>query len=271
MSNVFSPILLVGTASEPPLWLRQGIPHGTPVHCATNVAAARTILWKGEIKILICEAVDALGEPTDALLEAAVLDFPSIATLAIVGKTDADSDTMLRVARTGVHSMLFSENRRLPLLVRRAITDALTRCRQAIVWDRIGPETPDRVRPIVAYGLKHANQSLTVDSVARALGLHRKTLAERCSLAGTMPPQQMLGWCRLLAAAVLLEDRGRAVDHIANELDFPSGAAFRNMLKRYTGLNPAELRARGTIKEMSRQFARAVAPGRWDQAEIRAS
>lgn len=81
----------------------------------------------------------------------------------------------------------------------------------------------------------------------------------------------MLGWCRLLAAAVLLEDRGRPVDHIALELDFPSGAAFRNMLKRYTGLSPAELRARGTLTEMSRQFRKAVTPADWARATPRAS
>ena len=70
----------------------------------------------------------------------------------------------------------------------------------------------------------------------------------------------MLGWCRLLAAAILLEEDGRAVDHVSFELGFASGAAFRNMLKRYTGLNPGELCARGTVTELARQFRTAMTP-----------
>jgi AraC-like DNA-binding protein len=266
----FSPILLVGRYPEPPQWLVRGTPPGTPTLCCTSEAEARTLLGRGEVRLLICEAHDAHGHATDALLEYVALEHPSVATVGVASRL-GDGDDLLRLARSGVHALLFEEDRRTPLVVRRVLSEAATRCRNAHVWGDIAPMTPDRVRPIVAYGLKHAHQALTVDGVARALGLHRKTLAERCSIAGTLPPQQMLGWCRLLAAAVLLEDRGRPVDHIALELDFPSGAAFRNMLKRYTGLSPAELRARGTITEMSKQFRKAVAPDGWTGQNSRAS
>jgi AraC-like DNA-binding protein len=266
----FSPILLVGHETEPPGWLVRGAPAGTPVICTTDLAAARRVLERGGAQIAVCELRVASGDGTRALLEDAASDFPSVATICAASRLHVNPDELLRVARTGVHALLFDEDRRFPLLVRRALTEAVTRCRNEHVWGDIAPMTPDRVRPIVAYGLKHAHQALTVDGVARALGLHRKTLAERCSLAGTPAPQQMLGWCRLLAAAVLLEDRGRPVDHIALELDFPSGAAFRNMLKRYSGLSPAALRARGAITEMSRLFRRAVRGSRWSRPATRA-
>ncbi|HEY5490479.1 MAG TPA: AraC family transcriptional regulator [Gemmatimonadaceae bacterium] len=271
MRREFSPILLVGHETEPPGWLTRGAPVGTPVFCATDLAAARNVLERGDVHIVICEPRVKSGDPTRQLLEDIACDFPSVASISVASRLRVDPEELLRVARTGVHALLFEEDRRTPLSVRRVLTEAATRCRNAHVWGDIAPMTPDRVRPLVAYGLKHSHQALTVDGVARALGLHRKTLAERCALAGTLPPQQMLGWCRLLAAAVLLEDRGRLVDHIALELDFPSGGAFRNMLKRYTGLSPAELRAKGTITEMSRQFGRAVAPAGWSHAAIRAS
>ena len=271
MKRKFSPILLVGHEIEPPEWLTRGAPSGTPVICATALSAARDVLEQGNVQILVCEPFVPSGDDTRQLLEDVACDFPSVATISVASRMRVHPDDLLRVARTGVHALLFEEDRRVPLTVRRVLIEAATRCRNEHVWGEIAPLTPDRVRPIVAYGLKHSHQALTVDGVARALGLHRKTLAERCSLAGTLPPQQMLGWCRLLAAAVLLEDRGRLVDHIALDLDFPSGGAFRNMLKRYTGLSPAELRAKGTVSEMSRQFREAVAPARWGRARMRVS
>jgi AraC-like DNA-binding protein len=266
----FAPILLVGTDVTPPAWLVQGAPPGTPVLLCTAVAEARAVLERGLVKLVICEPQDAEGNATGALIEDVIFNFPSVATIGVVSRLKSEPDELLRTARTGVHALLFAEDRRTPLLVRRVLAEAATRSRNQHVWGDIEPMTPDRVRPMVAYGLNHSHQALTVDGVARALGLHRKTLAERCSLAGTLPPQQMLGWCRLLAAAVLLEDHGRPVEHIALELDFPSGAAFRNMLKRYTGLSPAELRARGTLAEMSRQFRKAVTPA-WTRTTPRAS
>lgn len=271
MKREFSQILLVGHELQPPAWLERGAPAGTPIVCATDLAAARSVLEQGDVQIIICEPVVPSGDDTRQLLEDVACDFPSVATISVASRMRVDPDDLLRMARTGVHALLFEEDRRVPITVRRVLVEAATRCRNEHVWGDIAPLTPDRVRPIVAYGLKHAHQALTVDGVARALGLHRKTLAERCSLAGTLPPQQMLGWCRLLAAAVLLEDRGRLVDHIALELDFPSGGAFRNMLKRYTGLSPAELRAKGTIAEMSRQFRLAVAPAGWRPTALRVS
>jgi transcriptional regulator GlxA family with amidase domain len=58
----------------------------------------------------------------------------------------------------------------------------------------------------------------------------------------------MIQWCRLLIAARMLEDPGRAVEHVALLLDFPSGASLRNMLKRYTGLRPLEIRENGGMR-----------------------
>jgi len=256
---------------EPPTWLLNAAPAGTPVHCVSDVAGARDALLHRDVQVAIFEPHLATGESSRALLDDSADSFPSVPIICMVSRLHVNPDELLHVARSTVHAILFEEDRRFPLLVRRSLTEAATRHRNEFVWGSIATMTPARVRPIVAYGLKHGHQALTVDGVARALGMHRKTLAERCSIAGTLPPQQVLGWCRLLASAVLLADRRRVVDHIALELDFPSGAAFRNQLKRYTGLSPAELRAKGAIAEMSRQFRQAMLPGGWLALTSRAS
>ncbi|MBI5600879.1 MAG: helix-turn-helix transcriptional regulator [Gemmatimonadetes bacterium] len=269
MKRRYSPILLVGRETEAPGWLLAGLPAGAPVVCATEERGARAALRRPDVHVAIFDLhEDASGSA--AILEDVPSQFPSVATIGMASRMRVNPEELLRVARAGVHAVLFEEDRRFPLLVRAALTAAVTRHRGDRVWGAIAPETPARVRPLVAYGLKNSHQHLSVDVAARALGLHRKTLAERCAVAGAPPPQQVLGWCRLLAAAILLEDGGRAVDHVAFELGFASGAAFRNMLKRYTGLNPGELRSRGTVKELARQFRTAMTPPAGQPAIVRA-
>jgi AraC-like DNA-binding protein len=211
--------------------------------------------------VMLAPSRDAAGVDAIRLIETTARQRPQVAIVGLASRTQSHADELLALARAGVHALLFDEDRRWPLVARRAILEAATRCRGRGLWDEVAPYTPARVRPLVAYGLHHGHESLSVDAAARALGLHRKTLAERCQLSRSLPPQLMLGWCRMMAAAVLLEDRGRLVDHIAHELDFASGTAFRNMLKRYTGLNPNELRAVGPVAEMTRQFRAAIALG----------
>jgi AraC-like DNA-binding protein len=254
-------IVLLGDAGEPPAWLAEGAPYGSPVAVCPSVAECSDQLDRAPTVVLLASLRDANGDDTVPLIEETVRHRAHVAVVGMASRLQSHADDLLALARSGVHSLLFDEERRLPLVVRRTLLEAATRCRNHRLWDEVAPTTPSRVRPLVAYGLRHAHEPLTVDSVARALGLHRKTLAERCQLSRSLPPQLMLGWCRMMAAAVLLEDRGRLVDHVALELDFASGTAFRNMLKRYTGLNPGELRARGPLAEMTRQFRRAIARG----------
>jgi AraC-like DNA-binding protein len=250
--------MLIGQAGDPPAWLATGAPYGSPIACCPRVADARDLLDRWGALVVLAPLEDADGDDTLPLIEHLVHRRQPTAVVGMVSRQLRDSDDLLRLARAGVHTLLFDEDRRTPLTVRRALLVASTRCRNETLWSDVAPITPGRVRPLVAYGLKHAHEALTVDTVARALGLHRKTLAERCMLSRSLPPQLMLGWCRMMAAAVLLEDRGRLVDHIALELDFASGTAFRNQLKRYTGLKPVELRARGPLAEMTRRFRQAM-------------
>jgi len=260
--------LLAGRETEAPAWLAAGLPAGAPVVCATDERAARHALRRPDVNVAIFDLHEDSAWSV-AILEDVPTQFPSVATVGMASRMHVHPDELLRVARAGVHSVLFEEDRRFPLLVRSALTAAVTRLQSDRVWGAVAPDTPPRVRPLVAYGLKNSHENLTVDLAARALGVHRKTLAERCSVAGSPPPQIVLGWCRLLSAAILLEEKGRAVDHVAHELGFASGAAFRNMLKRYTGLNPGELRSRGTVKELARQFRTAMTPPSGHPALIR--
>jgi AraC-like DNA-binding protein len=52
----------------------------------------------------------------------------------------------------------------------------------------------------------------------------------------------MLGWARLVHAAADLEYGAGSVEEIGIRLGFGSATALRNMLRRYVGVRPSELR-----------------------------
>ncbi|HJU64296.1 MAG TPA: helix-turn-helix domain-containing protein, partial [Gemmatimonadaceae bacterium] len=89
----------------------------------------------------------------------------------------------------------------------------------------------------------------------------RKTLVNRARQVGLAEPSRLLGWCRLLAAAPLLADPFRSVEQVALESGFTSATAFRNMLKRYSGLIPSDLRdPEGTTRLVELARAGMAAP-----------
>jgi AraC-like DNA-binding protein len=98
-----------------------------------------------------------------------------------------------------------------------------------------------------------------VEQVARALNIHRKTLVNHCSAEGFPPPGSVIAWCLLLLTAGLLATPGVTVERIAVQLNFPSATALRNMLKRYTGLRPSDLRAENALAELCAEFLGADA------------
>ena len=146
-------------------------------------------------------------------------------------------------------------SRLLVSVYRRAAHEAL---------DALHSVLPPEVEPIISYCLERAEVGVSVAEVAAAFHVHRKTLVNRMAAAGLPAPACLISWCRLLLAARLLEDPGRAVEQVALELSFGSGAALRNMLRRYTGLRPSELRDHGGMRcvvERFRQSALRPQPG----------
>jgi transcriptional regulator GlxA family with amidase domain len=97
-----------------------------------------------------------------------------------------------------------------------------------------------------------------VRGAADALGLDRRTLVRRLERAGLPPPRRIAGWCRVIVAARLLDDPIYTLEQAALRLDFPSGTALRNMLIRYTGLAPREIRENGGVRCVLHLFKREL-------------
>lgn len=103
--------------------------------------------------------------------------------------------------------------------------------------DQLNPLIAAQARPLFEYLLEHGDAPLSIEQAASAVGLARRTLEKRLAGLGYPSPETLIGWCRLLLAAHLLEDQGRTFDEVALQMSFPSGMALRSMLKRYTGVS----------------------------------
>jgi transcriptional regulator GlxA family with amidase domain len=114
------------------------------------------------------------------------------------------------------------------------------------------------VHDVIEYAVAHAKCRVHLDQVAKALGVHRRTLVNRCRRAGLPPPAQLLTWCRLSVAGTLLEQPACTIRDVAASLGFSSCAALRNLIRRYLHVTGTELRARGGLEFVAHRFAQSV-------------
>jgi AraC-like DNA-binding protein len=141
---------------------------------------------------------------------------------------------------------------------RNALRLALHAAEQAsaadFVLDALRPDAPPIVRPLLELYLRGAEGAVPVIEAAKQLGVHRKTLRNRMQVAGYPAPAELRTWCRLFLAARLLDEVGRTVESVADQLEFPSSSALRNLLKRRTGLAPYALRDAGGLRYLLDEF-----------------
>ena len=111
----------------------------------------------------------------------------------------------------------------------------------------IADSVPAIGRPLMELYIRGADGPIPVTEAARQLGVHRKTLRNRMDAAGLPAPADLRAWCRLFMAGRLLEEGGRTVESVAHQLEFSTGSALRNLIKRRTGLAPYMLREAGGL------------------------
>jgi AraC-like DNA-binding protein len=230
--------------------LRPGVPGAPPqagaaVRCVTHVRALAEALAARPYALVIVEARDADGVPTEEAVRALRARHPDVPVVGHATARVGLSGDALALARAGVHELVIAGIDDVPAMLRAALARAARRSSAERILAGLAGLVPDDALPLVRYCLEHAAAAPTVPEVARALGVSRQTLAARLRGAGLPAPRELATWCRLLLAADLLAGDGRTVDQVALTLDFPSSNAFRNVLRRHAGLGPADLRRSG--------------------------
>ena len=186
-------------------------------------------------------------------------EFPSVPVVMYLPMAAVASGALMEYARAGVSQLVFQGMDDFKTSLRAAINAALDQVSAGALAADLESIVPPTIVPFLRHCLEHARRNITVEEVATAMGVHRKTLVDRLKAARLPSPRAMIGWCRLLMAARLLDDPGRTVEQVALKLDFPSGAALRNMFKRYTGLRTTEVRENGGVRCLLHAFKRELA------------
>jgi AraC-like DNA-binding protein len=218
------------------------------------------LVTEGLVGVAVVDLRDRTGAPTLGMVRTIREGFPSVPVVAYCALTPDSSREILALARAGVNDLILRGVDDVGVALRSVITTAQEHCGAKHVLEAIAPLVPPSVVPFLRYSLEHARQAVTVADAAAALGVHRKTLVDRLATAGLPTPSAMIAWCRLTLAAQMLEDPARSVEQIALLLDFSSAASLRNMLKRYTGLSPREVRENGGLRCVLHAFRQMLVP-----------
>ncbi|MGQ0648325.1 MAG: helix-turn-helix domain-containing protein [Gemmatimonadaceae bacterium] len=217
-------------------------------------------MQNGLADVVVLDMRDTLGESTLPAVRRIREDFPSVPVVLYTAISPSISRDMLEFARAGVNDLVLRGVDDVKVTLRASLTSAADHCSARAIAAEVESLVPPNVAAMIRYCLENGRRALTVEDVAAALNVHRKTLVDRLNSAGLPTPSAIIAWCRLLVSARLLEDPGRSVEQVALLLDFPSGTSMRNMVKRYTGLRTGEVRENGGLRCVLHAFKRELSP-----------
>jgi transcriptional regulator GlxA family with amidase domain len=92
------------------------------------------------------------------------------------------------------------------------------------------------------WAMENLSMPITVDELARRSNMARRTFIRRFRDETGMPPMRWLTLQRVLLARRLLEKSDWSIDRIADQSGMGTGANFRVLFRRETGLAPSEYR-----------------------------
>jgi AraC-like DNA-binding protein len=219
---------------------------------------------------VLLEPRDARGRPSAGLARQVLTLFPGVPVIGYCRAGVEHSQEILDLATAGVHELLFKHDDAADATIRAVVASAHQACAGDVVFAAVAPLVPARLRPMMRYCLMYPVTARSVSAVAHALGVHRKTLVNYCGAAHLPPPGALVSWCQLLLVAHYLGRGSATVESIAQQLDFPSATALRNLLKRYTGMRPQDVRTAGGLPVVVEVFSRALAGEAPDRARMEA-
>ncbi len=222
--------------------------------CDTEMEFARSaILWQA--RLLVADLHGPGGEPMLPTLAAIRARCCHLPLIILLRNTPESVRTLLRVAGTvGVHDVILRDVEDPAVAIRRVLSTSCSELATGRILHALRPIVASGLWPFISYCAVEAEHAVSVAEVAAALHVSRRTLSWRLRRAGLPEPARVIAWCRLCHAASMLCESDRAVDEIAGILDFPSGNALQNMLRRYVGRTTSDIRQVGGVELVLSRF-----------------
>jgi AraC-like DNA-binding protein len=173
----------------------------------------------------------------------------------------------MRLSELGVSDLLDVNEGIRPDDARHAVSKAFSDATTLRVWQAVtnefeqrGDRCPDDLVTLLKRALRHAHSHLPASRLAALVQMHERTLRKYCEARSLPSPQILVGWARLLTAALYLDDPGRNIAEVADLLGYPTPSALRKQIARYTRRSPRELRDDGAVRVVTSLFHQAVRP-----------
>ena len=211
------------------------------VPCA-RTADIWTALAEGPARAVVVPAYGPDVPDIIATMRALRARYPSVPVLVYYDPLYTNPRDLLALFQAGAAEIIHSGTDDLRRLFTSVLASAGQRVAARRLLDALTPVLPPQTQHLMRFLLEEADAPMSIEEAATAVGLSRRTLERRLDALGYPAPETLIGWCRLLLAAHLLEDQARTFDEVALQLSFPSGMALRAMLKRYTGVTPRHAR-----------------------------
>ncbi|MGH7636079.1 MAG: helix-turn-helix domain-containing protein [Gemmatimonadaceae bacterium] len=263
-------VVACALARQQQAYVADGLRHrGTCRFVATGDDLMRELARADACEVVVLGPQEADGRSTVPLVERIARDWPGggIALVMFFPARTVPDFSPRSFLLAGAHQLVYEGVNDTALTIAQAVENARRECSADIVFGAIQPLIPAALHPWAHAVVSSPHRVASVTSLASDLGVHRKTLVNRCARLGFLSPAALIAWCRLCVVGHLLERTGATVETIALNLEYPSHTALRNRMKRYTGMKATEVRQAGGLAAVVAAFARRLdehrgAPGR---------
>lgn len=238
-------------------------------HALAGVAACEFVANAGRLRGVIAQrntnaCLIDLNPPTDDGFVDVIRHVRRVHRfLPIIGYCSLDargSQRLLAIVRAGVTHLLIRGYDNPALVVTEALQRTGWQWAADEVLRQLGELLPPHVQPIFAYVVAYADVAVSVEHIATALAVNRRTLGRQLRRAGLPGPEAVVSWCRLLVATQLMTRPDWSMQRAALALRFASTSALRAMLRRHCDLPADAIRQSDGLTRMIAAFRAACAP-----------
>jgi len=185
-------------------------------------------------------------------------NFPVHPLIAYYNGRGLTPRNLITVAQSGITELLQSDIDDSRLTFARILNSASRVTYAQTLADLLKNDVPEELHSVFLFSLEHAGRRLEVTELAATVGLSKRTLSWRMAQHGAPSPRVFLTWCRLLVASLLLNDSGRTLDSVADQLNFSGGHSLGAVFFRHMGQGIISLRRLGVLNQALTAFRREI-------------